>query len=60
MLLVLDNLEHILEGTALLVAQILQHAPRVALLVTSRERLNLQEEWVYQVGGLRTPGDDAA
>jgi predicted ATPase len=59
LLLVLDSLEHVLEGTALL-AQVLRRAPGVVLLVTSRERLNLQEEWVYEVEGLRTPGDGAA
>jgi predicted ATPase len=32
----------------------------VALLVTSRERLNLQEEWVYKVEGLSYPADGAA
>jgi predicted ATPase/DNA-binding SARP family transcriptional activator len=63
MLLVLDNLEHVLEGGNLL-AEILRHAPGVRLLVTSRERLSLQEEWVYAVAGLtcpqNEPGDDWA
>jgi predicted ATPase/DNA-binding SARP family transcriptional activator len=59
LLLVLDNLEHLLESTEFL-AQVLWRAPGVALLVTSRERLNLQEEWVYEVGGLRYPRDGAA
>ena len=45
MLLVLDNVEHILAGSTLLV-EMLQRAPGVVLLVTSRERLNLQEEWI--------------
>jgi len=51
LLLVLDNLEHLLAAADLLAA-ILRDAPGVVLLVTSRERLNLQEEWVYEVGGL--------
>ncbi len=54
MLLVLDNLEHLLEGGALL-AEILRQAPEVVLLVTSRERLKLQEEWIYALEGLRYP-----
>ncbi len=54
LLLVLDNFEHILEG-ALLVADILAHAPGVKVLVTSRERLNLREEQVYPVGGMSFP-----
>jgi len=56
MLLVLDSLEHLLEGVGLL-AEILRCAPGVVLLATSRERLNLREEWVYTVEGLRCPGE---
>jgi DNA-binding SARP family transcriptional activator/predicted ATPase len=58
LLLVLDNMEHVLEGSQYL-ARILRRAPRVILLVTSRERLNLQEEWVYHVDGLTWPADPA-
>jgi predicted ATPase len=54
MLLVLDNFEHLIES-ADLVAEILAAAPQVRLLVTSRERLNLQEEWLYEVNGLPYP-----
>lgn len=56
-LLVLDNFEHLLDGAALL-TEILQAAPAVKLLVTSRERLNLQEEWAFPLDGLSFP--DAA
>lgn len=54
MLLVLDSTEHLL-GKDELVAEILKHAPNVVLLVTSRERLNLREEWIYKVEGLPYP-----
>ncbi|HEX6387674.1 MAG TPA: tetratricopeptide repeat protein, partial [Anaerolineae bacterium] len=54
MLLVLDNFEHLLEGVDLL-ADILRGAAGVTLLVTSRERLDLQREWVFTVEGLSTP-----
>jgi predicted ATPase/DNA-binding SARP family transcriptional activator/Tfp pilus assembly protein PilF len=54
LLLVLDNMEHLLEGSDLL-ARILQCAPAAILLVTSRERLNLREEWVYRLDGLACP-----
>ncbi len=54
MLLVLDNIEHLLEGSTLL-AEMLHHAPGLVLLVTSRERLNLREEWVYGIKGLEYP-----
>ncbi len=53
-LLVLDNFEHLLAGADLL-STILAAAPAIRLLVTSRERLNLVEEWVLDVGGLAYP-----
>jgi predicted ATPase/DNA-binding NarL/FixJ family response regulator len=55
MLLVLDNMEHVLElGPQL--SEILLGAPSMRLLVTSREVLNLQEEWLYQLQGMSVPG----
>lgn len=54
LLLLLDNFEHLLSGTALL-TDILHHAPEVTLLVTSRERLNLHGEQLFKVGGLTLP-----
>ncbi len=57
MLLVLDNFEHLLDGAAFLV-EILERAPHVKLLTTSRERLNLQSEWVYTIQGMRVPSSD--
>ena len=54
MLLVLDNLEHLVGG-AELVRDLWERAPRVWLLVTSRERLNLQAERVLSLSGLITP-----
>ncbi|MBE7549977.1 MAG: tetratricopeptide repeat protein [Anaerolineales bacterium] len=56
LLLVIDNLEHLLAGVGLL-SEILMAAPQVKLLATSRERLNLQEEWSYRVQGLSFPKD---
>jgi len=53
-LLILDNFEHHLES-AELVSALLAVAPYVKILVTSRQRLNLQGEWVYEVGGLPLP-----
>jgi DNA-binding SARP family transcriptional activator/predicted ATPase len=57
LLLVLDNLEHLL-GEAQLLFEILRRAPGVVMLVTSRERLSLREERVYAVTGLSYPADD--
>ncbi len=54
LLLVLDNFEHLLEG-APLVTEILEAAPGVQVLVTSRERLNLRVETLYAVSGMVFP-----
>jgi predicted ATPase len=57
MLLFLDNMEQLL-GSVDLLDDILTRAPGVTLLVTSRERLNLRQEWVYEVAGLTYPGQE--
>jgi DNA-binding SARP family transcriptional activator len=57
MLLLLDNFEHLLAGASLLV-DILQAAPQVRLLITSRARLNLAAEQVYPLVGLAYPTAD--
>jgi predicted ATPase/DNA-binding SARP family transcriptional activator len=59
MLLVLDNFEHLIE-CAELVGEMLRQAPDLRLLVTSRERLNLHEEWVFDLYGLPVPADAGA
>jgi predicted ATPase/DNA-binding SARP family transcriptional activator len=65
-LLVLDNVEHLLTTPALadalteLFLAMLAAAPRLKLVVTSREVLGLADEWVYQIGGLRLPTGDTA
>lgn len=57
-LLVLDNFEHIMAGTDK-VLEVLQQAPHVSCLITSRERLRLSGEWVYRLDGLSlSPGYD--
>lgn len=50
-LLVMDNFEQVLEGAAF-VQEILATATRVQILVTSRVRLNLMSETVFNIGGL--------
>src|SRR5262249_19110537 len=56
-LLLLDGFEHLLEA-AELVSEILMRASNVKILVTSRERLNLSAEWLFNVGGLTYPSGD--
>ena len=53
-LLVLDNFEHLLEE-AVLIRDILVAGPQVRVLVTSREKLGLESETLYHLGGLRFP-----
>jgi predicted ATPase/transcriptional regulator with XRE-family HTH domain len=59
LLLALDGVEHLLGGPVWdLLAEIGRQAPGVKLLVTSRERLNLQGEWVVELAGLPPPPDE--
>jgi DNA-binding SARP family transcriptional activator/predicted ATPase len=53
-LLVLDNFEQI-NFCADFLAEILDAAPGLKLIVTSRERLNLRAETVLEIGGLPLP-----
>ncbi len=53
-LLVMDNFEHVLDGAGL-VGEILEAAPGVKVLVTSREKLNLAEETRFRIKGLSFP-----
>jgi DNA-binding SARP family transcriptional activator/predicted ATPase len=57
LLLILDNLEHLLAGVELL-AEILRAAPGVQILDTSRQRLQLQAECMLPLGGLVYPEQD--
>lgn len=57
MLLVLDNADQALEGATLL-RSLVHRTRRLKLLVTSRERLKLQEEWVIDLAGLAVPEED--
>jgi DNA-binding SARP family transcriptional activator/predicted ATPase/predicted negative regulator of RcsB-dependent stress response len=59
LLLVLDSYEQLLAGAAFL-AEMLRRAPGVTLLVTSRVRLALQAEWLFDLEGLRYPAGASA
>jgi predicted ATPase/Tfp pilus assembly protein PilF/predicted Ser/Thr protein kinase len=54
LLLVMDNFEHLTSGASL-IADILQAAPGIKVIASSRERLRLQSEWVYEVYGMKCP-----
>lgn len=65
MLLMFDNFEHLLgargagadAAIVALLRDVVQHAPEVKLVATSRERLNLQAEWLLVLDGLPYPAD---
>lgn len=58
MLLILDNFEQIV-AQAGFVSQILQQAPDVKIMVTSRNCLDIPEEWLFDVPGLSVPKRDS-
>ena len=55
MLLVVDNCEHLTEAAATVVARLLAACPRLVVLATSRERLNLDGEVVWRLSPLALP-----
>jgi predicted ATPase/DNA-binding SARP family transcriptional activator len=54
LLLILDNMEHLLEG-APFISDLLRAAPHLTVLCTSRAPLKLQAEWLFPLGGLPVP-----
>lgn len=61
-LMVLDNFEHLLDQTSI-VRALLEIAPQLTILATSRHPLGLPDEQVYPLKGLKLPrheGDAAA
>ncbi len=54
MLLVLDNMEHLLDDLDLVQA-ILATAPHIKLLVTSRQPLAIRWEWYFALQGMQVP-----
>lgn len=58
MLVVLDNLEQL--DDVGLIADIVGGAPGVRLLATSRERLHLQAEWIFELRGMDSPDAGSA
>lgn len=57
-LLVLDNAEH-LPGLTASLDRLLDHAPALSLLVTSRARLHGPHEWLLPLAGLAVPDVDS-
>ncbi|TAY34836.1 transcriptional regulator [Rhizobium leguminosarum] len=57
-MLILDTCEHLIDAIADLVAAIVEAAPQVFLLATSREALRIEAESVYRLDTLAFPPDD--
>jgi serine/threonine protein kinase/predicted ATPase/Tfp pilus assembly protein PilF len=58
MLLLMDNFEHVSSGAGIL-NDITQRAPYVKILATSRERLRLRGETIYELDNLAIPNVNA-
>lgn len=59
LLIVLDGFEHLIAAAPKL-RWLLRSCPQLKLLVTSRQRLNLAEEYTLPIAGLKLPSDDLA
>ena len=51
-LLVLDNFEQLVETGSLVISELLAQTTDLKIMITSREVLNLQDEWLFAVQGL--------
>jgi predicted ATPase/DNA-binding CsgD family transcriptional regulator len=60
LLIVLDNCEHVLASAARVVVMLAGQCPRVRILATSRERLDVPGEFVFPVPPLGLPEDGSA
>jgi predicted ATPase/DNA-binding CsgD family transcriptional regulator len=60
MLIVLDNCEHVLASAGRMVMALTGQCPRVRILATSRERLDVPGESVFPVPPLELPEDGSA
>ncbi|MBO9558935.1 MAG: winged helix-turn-helix domain-containing protein [Caulobacter sp.] len=58
-LIVLDNCEHLIDAVSRIVERMLEVAPRLAILATSREALRVRGEQVHWLASLDYPGETA-
>lgn len=56
-LLLIDNCEHLVEGVARIVDDVLAHAPKLRIVTTSREPLRIIGEYAYQLSPLTMPAE---
>ena len=55
LLIILDNCEHVIEAAAHVVEELAARCPKVAFLATSRERLRIPGEQLWEVAPLSVP-----
>lgn len=55
LLLILDNAEHLIDATRDFVLALLRDTSTPKIVVTSRMRLNLTDEWLVEISGLPVP-----
>jgi predicted ATPase/DNA-binding winged helix-turn-helix (wHTH) protein len=60
LLIVLDNCEHVIDAAAHLAEALLNGAPQLRVLATSRESLRARGEWVSHISSLEVPAGTAA
>ncbi|MFE9328814.1 LuxR C-terminal-related transcriptional regulator [Nocardia sp. NPDC052278] len=58
LLIIMDNCEHLIEECAALVSTLIEAAPRLRILATSREPLGITAERIWPVPPLSTPGEE--
>jgi len=55
-LIILDNFEPLISSNSLrFVRELIVSAPQLKMLITSREALNLRDEWLFTLSGMRFP-----
>jgi len=59
LLVVVDNCEHLVEAVAASLARLLGDCPRISVLATSRERINIDGETTWRVPSLGFPETNA-
>ena len=57
LLLVIDNCEHLLGPLAYIIEEIVRCAPKIDVLMTSREPLRCSGEWLYRLPPLGVPAE---
>lgn len=60
LVLIIDNCEHLVDAVSRIAERIVEAAPRVSILATSREPLRARNEQVHWLGPLQCPADATA